>query len=56
MKERTEKGAIAFDIGISPRTVEIYRAILTSKVRAESLSEIVRMAFIAGSSNDKLRA
>jgi two-component system response regulator FixJ len=34
---------IAFDLGISPRTVEIYRANLMSKMQARSLSELVRM-------------
>lgn len=35
---------IAFDHGISPRTVEIYRASLMTKMQAKSLSELVRMA------------
>jgi two-component system, LuxR family, response regulator FixJ len=39
---------IAFDLSISPRTVEIYRANLMSKMRAGSLSDLVRMALIAG--------
>lgn len=39
---------IAFDLGISPRTVEIYRANLMSKMQASSLSNLVRMALIAG--------
>jgi two-component system response regulator FixJ len=38
---------IAFDLGISPRTVEIYRANLMTKMQAASLSELVRMALIA---------
>lgn len=37
---------IAFDLGISPRTVEIYRANLMEKMRAASLSDLVRMALI----------
>ena len=37
---------IAFDLGISPRTVEIYRANLMDKMEARSLSELVRMALI----------
>jgi len=39
---------IAFDHGISPRTVEIYRANLMDKMRAGSLSDLVRMALIVG--------
>ncbi len=39
---------IAFDLGISPRTVEIYRANLMDKMKAGSLSDLVRMALIAG--------
>lgn len=34
---------IAFDLGISPRTVEVYRAGLMSKMQAKSLAELVRM-------------
>jgi two-component system response regulator FixJ len=39
---------IAFDLGISPRTVEIYRAHVMTKMNAGSLSELVRMALMAG--------
>ena len=39
---------IAFDLGISPRTVEIYRANVMTKMRAVSLSELVRMTLIGG--------
>lgn len=39
---------IAYDLGISPRTVEIYRANLMDKMRAGSLSDLVRMALITG--------
>jgi len=39
---------IAYDLDISPRTVEIYRANLMTKMHAGSLSELVRMAMIAG--------
>jgi two-component system response regulator FixJ len=39
---------IAFDLGISPRTVEIYRANVMTKMRASSLSDLVRMALVAG--------
>ena len=38
---------IAFDLGISPRTVEIYRANLMTKMQAASLSNLVRMALVA---------
>jgi len=37
---------IAFDLGISARTVEIYRANVMSKMGAGSLSELVRMAML----------
>jgi two-component system response regulator FixJ len=37
---------IAFDLGISPRTVEIYRANVMNKMQARSLSELVRMALL----------
>jgi len=37
---------IAFDLGISPRTVEIYRANLMNKMQADSLSDLVRMALM----------
>lgn len=40
--------AIAFDLGISPRTVEVYRANLMTKMQAGSLSELVRMALTSG--------
>ena len=39
---------IAYDLGISPRTVEIYRANLMTKMGANSLSDLVRMAMTAG--------
>jgi len=38
---------IAYDLGISPRTVEIHRANLMSKLGARSLSEALRLAFAA---------
>lgn len=38
---------IAFDLGISPRTVEIYRANVMTKMQAASLSDLVRMALTA---------
>jgi two-component system, LuxR family, response regulator FixJ len=38
---------IAYDLGISPRTVEVYRANLMTKMGAHSLSDLIRMAIIA---------
>ena len=35
------------DLGISPRTVEVYRANVMTKMQAKSLSELVRMAMLA---------
>lgn len=39
--------AIAFDLGISARTVEVYRANAMMKMHAKTLSDLVRMATIA---------
>jgi two-component system, LuxR family, response regulator FixJ len=39
---------IAYDLGISPRTVEVYRANVMAKTGAKGLSELVRMAMSAG--------
>lgn len=39
---------IAYDLGISPRTVEAHRANLISKLGVRSLSEAPRIAFTAG--------
>jgi two-component system response regulator FixJ len=38
---------IAHDLGISPRTVEVYRANLMTKMEARSLSDLIRMAILA---------
>lgn len=38
---------IAATLGISPRTVEVYRANLMAKMQAKSLSELIRMAILA---------
>ena len=39
---------IAFDMGISTRTVEVHRASLMGKLSARSLSDVLRIAFAAG--------
>src|SRR6476660_6448932 len=38
---------IAHDLGISPRTVEVYRANLMTKMQAKSLSELIRITLAA---------
>lgn len=40
--------AIAHDLAISPRTVEFHRSRLMAKMQAASLSELVRLALMAG--------
>ena len=39
---------IAYELGISPRTVEVYRANVMAKTGAKGLPELVRMAMLAG--------
>lgn len=39
---------IAYDLGISARTVEVYRANVMTKMQADSLSELVRMVLLDG--------
>jgi two-component system response regulator FixJ len=41
---------IARDLGISDRTVEIYRANVMTKMQSRSLSQLVRMALIVNDS------
>ncbi|WP_299625062.1 response regulator transcription factor [Pelagibius sp.] len=40
--------SIAFDLGISPRTVEIHRARVMEKLQARNLAHLVRIALTAG--------
>ncbi|MET0247111.1 MAG: response regulator [Sphingomonas sp.] len=44
---------IAFDLGISPRTVEVHRANLMAKLGVRSLSEALRIAFAARLEDDE---
>jgi two-component system, LuxR family, response regulator FixJ len=46
--------SIAYDLAISPRTVEIHRARVMDKMGARSLSELVRLALAAGVRPDPL--
>ena len=43
---------IAYDLGISPRTVEIHRANLMTKLEVSTLSDALRVAFAAGLGED----
>jgi two-component system response regulator FixJ len=40
--------SIAYDLDISPRTVEVHRANVMAKMKAKSLPQLVRMAIAAG--------
>jgi two-component system response regulator FixJ len=40
--------SIAYDLDISPRTVEVHRANVMAKMRARSLPQLVRMTMAAG--------
>jgi two-component system response regulator FixJ len=46
---------IAYDLGISARTVEIYRANVMTKMQADSLSSLVRMVLLDSGSDEALR-
>jgi two-component system response regulator FixJ len=43
---------IAREYNISPRTIEVYRANVMTKMQAASLSELVRLAIRAGAIKD----
>ena len=47
---------IGYDLGISPRTVEIHRAHLMTKLEVRSLAEALRIAFAAGWSDPSTEA
>jgi two-component system, LuxR family, response regulator FixJ len=44
---------IAYDLGISSRTVEVHRANIMTKLHARSLSQALRIAFAAGMGQDR---
>jgi two-component system response regulator FixJ len=46
--EGASNKVIASSLAISPRTVEIYRANVMSKMRADSLSDLIRMTLSSG--------
>jgi two-component system response regulator FixJ len=43
---------IAYDLGISPRTIEVHRANMMNRLEVASLSEALRLAFAAGLGED----
>ena len=47
---------VAYELGISPRTVEIHRAHLMGKMQARSLSDLIRLALAAGFTPDEKSA
>ena len=49
MAKGKQNKAIAQDLGVSPRTVEIHRARVLQKMEAESIAELVRMMLDLGS-------
>lgn len=44
---------IAYDLGISPRTVEVYRANAMEKLEVNNLADALRIAFAAGLGSEK---
>jgi FixJ family two-component response regulator len=39
---------IAFELGVSPKTIEVHRAHVMSKMQVDSLAELIRVALLAG--------
>ncbi len=39
---------IAFELGVSPKTIEVHRAHVMSKMQVDSLAELIRIALLAG--------
>lgn len=52
VKGRSNKVA-AYELGISPRTVEIHRAHIMNKLHASSLSDLVRIVLVADNAEEK---
>jgi len=50
--EGSPNKAIAYDLGISERTVEVHRARVMEKMQATSLPHLVRMAMVADAADD----
>ena len=48
MTQGKQNKAIAQDLGVSPRTVEIHRARVMEKMNAQSMAELVRMMLDLG--------
>jgi two-component system, LuxR family, response regulator FixJ len=44
---------VALEIGISPRTVEVYRAAIMTKMQLQSFAELVRLAILVGLVSDQ---
>ena len=47
---------IAYNLGISPRTVEVHRANLMAKLNVPSLSDALKLAFAAGMAGEEVMA
>ena len=52
LAEGSPNKTIAYDLGISPRTVEVHRANLMTKLGVRSLSDALRIAFAANLGDD----